>query len=323
MKPTKILGILTPLILAFFILSLFSGAVSAQTTAREQYEKTKEQFQTLKEKSEKTKQQFEDAKKLFEDANKRLKNAKGNKSGNNTSNEELLEMARQYILKAINHTEAQLQVMKNRLDNPENKGISASDAINIIDAHTAQLEKLKGNVNKATTIQEIRDAHKELAGIVAKINLETRYFLGMVLNHRIDNFMIRADNVSIKLDTAIEKMNASDKETKKLVDQAAKFNSKINEAKEIQAQTMALFANHSGFAPDGTVTNEKDAREFLKTANDLQRDTIKKLKEAGRQLVEFGKEFRKLAGGKIRVSEKGELEIKGESTATYTTQKGE
>ncbi|MFZ3383335.1 MAG: hypothetical protein WA144_05365, partial [Candidatus Methanoperedens sp.] len=222
MKPTKIFRILTPLILAFFILSLFSGTVAAQPTAREQYEKTKEQFQIQKENYDKTRQQFEDAKKLFEDANKRLKDAKGNKS-NNISNEELLVRAREYILKAINHTEAQLQVMKNRLDNPEIKGISASDAINIIDAHTAQLEKLKGNVSQATTIQEIRDAHKELAGIVARINLETRYFMGMVLNHRIDNFMTQADNVSIRLDTAIENMNASDKETKKLVEQAAEF----------------------------------------------------------------------------------------------------
>ncbi len=87
---------------------------------------------------------------------RRLKDAKGNKS-DNRSNEELMEKAREYILKAINHTEAQLQVMKNRLDNPENKGILASDAIKIIDAHTAQLEQLKGNVSQATTIQEIRD----------------------------------------------------------------------------------------------------------------------------------------------------------------------
>ncbi|HEX7628085.1 MAG TPA: hypothetical protein VF354_04095 [Candidatus Methanoperedens sp.] len=294
MTSTKISRILTPLILAFFILSLFSGTVASQPTAREQYEKTKEQFQIQKENYDKTKQQFEDAKKLFEDANKRLKDSKGNKS-ENTSNEELLFRAREYILKAINHTEAQLQVMKNRLENPENKGISASDAINIIDAHTAQLEQLKGNVSKATSIQEIRDAHKELAGIVARINLETRYFMGMVLNNRIDNFMTQADNVSIKLDTAIEKMNASDKETKKLVGQAGEFNNKMNEAKDIQSQTLALFANHSGFAQDGTITNEKNAREFLTTANELQRDTIKKLKEASTQLVEFGKEFRKLA----------------------------
>jgi len=316
MKPTNIFRILTPLILALFILSLFSGIVAAQETAREQYEKTKEQYQIQKERFDNTKKQFEDAKKLFEDANKRFKNP-DNKS-DNRSKEELMEKAREYILKAINHTEAQLQVMKNRLDNPENKGILASDAIKIIDAHTAQLEQLKGNVSQATTIDEIRAAHKELAGIVAKINLETRYFMGMVLNQRIENFINQTDNVSVKVDDAIAKLKANGTDTTELESDAAEFKDKVREAKDIQAQTVALFATHSGFAADGTVTNEKDARDFLKKANELQRDTIKKLKEAGKQLIEFGKEFRKLARGKVRVSEKGELEINGEATTTFT-----
>jgi len=79
---------------------------------------------------------------------------------------------------------------------------------------------------------------------------------------------------------------------------------------------VALFANHSGFAADGTVTNEKDARDFLKKANELQKTRSKKLKEAGKQLIEFGKEFRKLAREKVKVAEKGQLEINGEATTT-------
>ncbi|VVB56297.1 Uncharacterised protein [uncultured archaeon] len=315
MKPTNIFRILTPLILALFILSLFSGIVAAQETAREQYEKSKEQYQIQKERFENTRKQFEDAKKLFEDANKRFKDP-DNKSVNGSN--ELMEKAREYILKAINHTEAQLQVMKNRLDNPENKGILASDATKIIDAHTAQLEQLKGNVSQATTIEEIRAIHKELAGIVAKINLETRYFMGIILNHRVENFINRADNVSAKVDDAIAKLKSNGTDTTKLESDAAEFKNKVKEAKDIQAQTVALFATHSGFAADGTVTNEKDARDFLKKANELQRDTIKKLKEAGKQLIEFGKEFRKLARGNVRVSEKDELEINGEATTTFT-----
>ena len=124
------------------------------------------------------------------------------------------------------------------------------------------------------------------------------------------------------MDDAIAKLKANGTDTEELESDAAEFKNKVREAKDIQAQTAALFATHSGFAGDGTVTNEKDARDFLKKANELQRDTIKKLKEAGKQLIEFGKEFRKLARGKVRVSEKGELEINGEATTTFTA-KGE
>lgn len=312
MEPTKKFRILTPMILVLFILSLFTGTVVAQSPER--YEKAEKQYQIDKENFEKTRQQFENAKKSFEEANKRLKNAKdGNKS------EELLENARQYMLKAINHTESQLQIMKDRLDNPENRGIKAQDAIKIIDAHMAQLEKLRAKVNQATTIQEIRDAHKELAGIVANINLETRYFLGMVLNLRIDNFITKADNVSARLEAAILDMKAKGKDTTKLEKQAADFNEALDEAKESHNKTKELYAVHNGFASDGTVTNAKDAKAFLKEANELQRETIQKLKNAGKQVIDFVKDFKKLVGRNVKVGEKGEIEVNGGSTTTQTS----
>ncbi|HMB46508.1 MAG TPA: hypothetical protein VKL21_11880 [Candidatus Methanoperedens sp.] len=332
MKPTNISGIFTALIMAMFILSLFSGNVAALeaprekivrdqiVNAKEQYQinkekndNTREQYQKNKEKYDDTRNQFEDAKNLFEKANRRLRDAKDNKS-----NEDLNEKAREYILKAIEHTEAQLEVMKNRLDNNENLGITASDATKIIDAHTAQLEELKVKVDNATTIQEIRDVHKELAGIVAKINLETRYFIGIELNRRIDNFINRADNVSVKVDDAIDKLDAQGKDTTKLKAEVADFKNRLEEAKDIQAKTIALFSTHSGFAADGTVTNEKDARDFLKQANELQRENIKKLKEAGRQLIEFGRDFRRLVGPNVKVNDKGDLEVDGHATTTLT-----
>ncbi len=333
MKPTNILRIFTALILAMLILSLFSGTVAAQAESREavreqiektreqikinkdKYDDTREQYQKNKENYDDTRKQFQDAKDLFEKANRRLLDGKFNKS-DNKSNEELMVKAREYILRAIDHTEAQLQVMKNRLDNAENRPIMASDATKIIDAHTAQLEDLKVKVNNATTIQEIRDAHKELAGIVAKINLETRYFIGTVLNQRIENFINRADNVSVKVDNAIENLEAKGKDTTNLKAAATDFKNKLEEAKDIQAKTLALFATHSGFAADGTVTNEKDARDFLKQANELQRENIKKLKEAGRQLIEFGRDFRMLVGPNVRVNDKGDLEVNGGATVT-------
>lgn len=318
MKPTNF-RILTPIILVLFILSLFTGMTAAQTAAGEQYEKTVKQYQINKEKFENTKKQFQDAKNLFEDANRRFKDIKNNKS-DNISNEELIEKAREYIIKAINHTEAQLQVMKNRLDNPENKGILASDATKIIDTHIVQLGQLREKVSQATTIQEIRDTHKELKNIVVKINLETRYFMGIVLNRKIDIFIARADNVSAKADAAIEKLDADGKDTSKLKEELEDFNNKMKEAKDMQAKTTALFATHSGFASDGTVTDEKQARDFLKEANELQRETIKKLKEAGMQLKGFGKDYRKIAGKNVKVNEKDDLEVNGEATTTLTVQ---
>ena len=309
MKPIKIFRMLTPLILAMFILNLFTGIVVAQTSAGEQYENAIKQYKVNKEKLDNTGKQFEEAKKLLLEANKNEKSV--NKS------EVLMERARDYILKAINHTESQLQVMKNRLDNPENKGIRAQDAIKIIDAHTAQLEQLRVKANQATTIQEIRNIHKELAAIVANVNLETRYFLGMVLNERIDNFIMKADNVSERLDAAIQNMKANG-DTTKLEKRSADFNKALDESKESHNKTMELYAVHNGFSSNGTVTNSKDAKAFLKEANELQRETIQKLKNAGKQVIDFVKDFKKIVGKNVKVGKKGEIEVNGGSTTTQT-----
>lgn len=324
MKQETFLRIITPIVLGLLILSLFSGIAAAQLPQGEQNLRDKAQnirdkaqnirdrYQENKEKFDNTKKQFEYSRKVFEDAKRQF--VKENKSGD--ISKDFIEKAREYLLKAIGHTESQLQVMKDRLDNPENKGIRAQDAEKLIDAHMTQLEQLKTKVESATTIKELRDAHKELAGIVAKINIETRYFLGMVLNIRIDNFIARADNVSIKMDNAIAKLEANGEDTTRLRAEADDFKDKIREAKDLHAQTKALYETHNGFGSDGSVISEKDAREFLKQANELQRDTIKSLREGGRQLIEFGKDFRKL--GKVRVNEKGDLEVNGGVTATMT-----
>ncbi len=266
---------LTPLILGLFVLSLFTGIAMAKTPSDEQYEKTYKQYQIQKANYDNTRKEFEEARDLFEKAYKQLGNEK-----NNESNEELKDKARTYILKAINHTEAQLQVMKKRLENSENKGVIVSNAIEVIDGHMAELEQLKGKVSAATTLKELKDAHKELKNIVTNINLETRYFMGIVLNYRTTNFISRANNVSAKLDTAIEKLKSDGKDTTKLEADAFEFRNKINEAKDLQGKTDSLFEAHSGFGSNGAVTNDSDARAFLKQANDLQRETIKKLKEA-------------------------------------------
>ena len=95
MKPTKSLRILTPVIMALFILSLFTGIVVAQAPAGEQYEKASKQDKINKENFDKTEKQFKDAEKLLLEANKQAKN---DKSGDKS--EVLMERARDYIIKA-------------------------------------------------------------------------------------------------------------------------------------------------------------------------------------------------------------------------------
>jgi tetratricopeptide (TPR) repeat protein len=311
MKPTKSFRILTPVIMALLILSLFSGVVAAQATAKEQYEKANEIYQIKKGQYENTKKQFEEAKNIFEKANKQLGKSKDEKS-----KDELKQKSKDYLFRAINFTQSQLQVMKSRVENSE-KEYMPFNAIAVIDGHTAQLEALKGKVEDANSTEELRVVHTELKKIVIDINLETRYYMGIVLNHRIDNFIIKANNVSIRLNSTIEKLRTQGNDTTQLEREVADFKDAIIKANDSRTNTMQLYTTHNGFADNGTVTNEKDAKKFLDQGNKLQRDTIRELRQAGNQVIKFVKDLKKLVN-KGKASKNDELDLIGEVTTTQT-----
>lgn len=312
MTDRKRLNIITPLIAAMFILSLFTGLAAAQSP-EEQFEKDKEQYRVHKEKYENTQKKFNEAKELFEKTNARLKDTKDTRS-----RDELKERTRDYIERAIDHTIAYLQVLKSRVELSENRGAVPFDASKTIDAHIAQLEQLKSKVQKATTVAELRDAHKELKDMWIKIRLETRYYLELILDHRLDQFIIKADNVSVKLDSATERLKAQNKDVNVLQGDTAEYRAKLAEAKDAQQQTDSLLISHSGFAADGTVTDNKAAAETVRLIDKSQKDTIKKLKSTSKQLLDFVRDFRKLSGGKASIGGSGELETNNSAGATAT-----
>lgn len=288
MKLKKSFRIITPIIMVLFMLSFFTGIVAATETAAEQYEKTNERYQIDKDKYDNTRKKFEEAKDIFERSNRQLGKLKDDKS-----KDELKGKAKDYLFRAIDFTQSQLQVMRSRVENSE-KEYMPFNAITIIDGHTAQLEQLKAKVEKANSTEEFRDVHKELKKIVIDINLETRYYLGIVLNHRIEIFAVKTDDVSKRLDSAIEKLKANGNDTSILEKEVADFKNAVKAAKESQTKTKDLYATHKGFAVDGTVANEKDANAFLKQGNDHQRKTIKDLRQAGNIVIKFVKDLRRL-----------------------------
>jgi len=278
--------------MVILILCFFSGVVAAQATPGEQYKKANENYQKIKENYDNARNKFEEAKNLFEKANSQLA-----KLNDEKSRDELKQKEKDYLLRAINFSESQLQVMKSRLENSEEKGYIPFDAIKIIDGHTAQLEQLKATVEQANSTKELGDANKELKKIVININLETRYYMGIVLNQRMTNFIAKADNVTLNFTSATTQLKERGNDTADLEKQVEDFKNALIAAKESHAKTKELYATHNGFAADGNVTNEKNANKFMEQGNKQQRETLKDLKHAGNQVIKFIKDLRKLVVG--------------------------
>lgn len=281
--------ILASLVAAVFIMSLFSGVVAAVQTPAEQYKKDKEKY-------ENTKKKFEEARNIFENARERLRNANDNKS-----REELKNRTKDYLIRAIDQTVSHLEILKYRVELRENKDIIKFDASSNIEAQITQLEGMKVKVEHAETAGEFIAINNELKDLWVKIRLETRYYVGIVLNYRSNIFLSKVDNVSVKMDEAITRLENEGIDTASLKAEAEKFDSIVADAKQNQQKTDDLFEVHDGFASDGTISNANAAREFLRQGDGMQRDTVKKLKEAAKQLKDFVKEFRKLARGKVTI----------------------
>ncbi len=297
-------GVISSLIALMFILSLFSGVVAA--SPEEKMDKDKEQYTQLKNNYENTKKKFEDAKAAFEIARKRLKNL--------NESDDLKLKAKDYLISLIDHTVAHLEVLEKRVELREEIKIIPFNASEVLDAHITQLEQIRANVQKATTYPELVSAHRELAALWEKIRLETRYYVGIVLNYRIDKFIEKIDNVTARMDNVTQQLKDKGIDISRLQDDEDLFKGHVQEARTNQQKTVDLFTAHNGFANDGTVTDAKAAREFLLQGDKSQRATIKNLKDASKAVLKFVRDFRQISRGEVR--------IEGSATETLSGNRG-
>src|SRR3990170_3967086 len=160
MKNKTRLGMIISLVAAMFILSMYSGVVAAQTPD-DIYKQNMEKYQN-------TKKKLDDTRELFDKANSKLRNL-----NDVNSREELKIKTKDYLLSAIDHTRSHLEVLKTRVGQREDKS-SIPNAIAIIDAHLAELDQIKADVEAAQTNQDFVAAHKQLKDLWENIRLETR-----------------------------------------------------------------------------------------------------------------------------------------------------
>ncbi|MDO8726407.1 MAG: hypothetical protein Q7J35_10105 [Candidatus Methanoperedens sp.] len=297
--------ILMSLVAALFILSLFSGIAVAQTP-KESYDKTKEQYQELKTKYDAAKQKYLDSKIKFIAAKDKFKIGR-----TNLGRDELINKTRDYLIKSIDYVINHLEVLKNKIDT--DKEFIPFNAVDNINTHITELNEIKAEVEGATTPTKLADAARQLDDLMIKMNLEGRYYASLIVNHKIDQFIVNADNASMRMSTLIQKLEGQGKDVTRLKEYASTFDSLVSDAKTTHQSEVTLFETHSGFDNNGFVTSKDDGRSFLQQATNSQKDTIATLKSAEKQFREFFKEAKKIIPGKV-VVEKGTGKIEASGT---------
>jgi hypothetical protein len=308
-------SILSSLIAVMFILSVFSVAAVAQDPNGKEKSANPGPQMTLNPAS------FGNAGQLFDNAKAQFENAlkQFNTKKDAASKQELILKAQDYLEKAIDRIILQLDVLKSRAD-LEPEGVIPFNVSNNIDANVAELEQLKIKVQQDNTTDELRADNNELKLDYTKIRLETRYGYELLLNNRIDNFVGKKDNVTARLNAAIQNLNNKSKDTSSLETIAANFTNLMQEAAANQQNTGALLATHNGFDASGIVINNTDAQAFLNQVDSSQKETIRTLKDAARQLQIFVRDYRRLSGGSAvtggQNNRGGRTQIMGTGTLT-------
>jgi len=156
-------NIIALIVTGLLILGVLSGIATAQPSG-ERNLKAKEKYQEHKEKYFETKQQFESAKQEFEKTVIQFSSKKGN-----ISRDELKEKTRIYLERAIDHTMANLEVLRNRTELSDNKRFIPFDASKIIDDHKTSLGALRIKVEQANTTKEFQEASELLHAKAVKL----------------------------------------------------------------------------------------------------------------------------------------------------------
>ncbi len=273
------------MVLLIVTVSFASVASAQETGTSDQYSQT---YQTYKEKYIEAKDIYIQAKNEFESAkaNYRTAKTKGN-------SEALLNSAKDYMVKAIDAMIAYLRLIEANANLAENRGIAPYDASDNLNKYISELEQKKLEVQSATTKQELIDVGKSVKETWQNVRAEVKYYIGYVVNNRLEEFLIKANNASERIDSQIQTLKSKGIDTTKLESDLATYNEWVSKAETEYNSAKENYKTHGGFDTYGHVTNMKEADQFLNAADKNFRQANQYLIKAKNSLKEAIAELRK------------------------------
>ncbi len=273
----KILNKLFAVTAALLILSMsFVVTASAETGGvTKTLTAGKETYQAYKEKYIEAKDLYDQAKKQFESAKADYRAAKTKEK-----DEALLTATKDYMVKGIDAMIAYIQIIEANANLAENKGIAPYDASGNLNKYISDLEQKKAEVQSATTKQQLVDAAKPIKETWLNIRVEVKYYIGYVVNNRLEAFLNKANDVSSKFESEIQKLKSKGIDTTKLESDLATFNDWVSKAEAEYNTAKQSYSTHGGFDSYGHVTNLNEADQFLKAANKNIQQANQYLKKA-------------------------------------------
>jgi hypothetical protein len=326
-KNSKTIAKFTCIAILMLAAAIFTPMVAAAETNQIHNENrhkevinAREQNQISKDRLEVVRNNLQSARQFSLESRVRFMNAKEQFNNARTSDNSLAlkGATKDYLNHTIEYTILHLESLIQRAEVTQNNGNVPFNASDIFQGYIADLEVLKDDVAAAESIDEFQAITKEIKEIWNNINLQSKYFLMWTVNNKVDEFLLRSDSISARIEDEIEEMESTGKETTKLRELLADYNGELADAKLNHERANEQFETHEGFDDDGNLIGTIEARRFLNETNGHIKKTNHALTKANSCLRRIFADLKEHRIGLVTLGRTGSLEASGDGKATLS-----
>ncbi len=261
----------------------------------------------FRERFEKAKEQFKEAKDELQEARKELKDARERGDENAT-----IEHSKTYLLRFADALVNHLNKIKAKVQ--ENENIEAELEAKIvaeIDAQIEEINKIKTEIEAATTKDQVKEAAKKLREKWNKLRHLIKIHTDRVILARVEGIVNQGLVLEKRLDHILEKAEEKDIEVDVKAEMES-FSQKIATSREKYKQAQVKFSEIFDLMAKGEPADSEKIKDLREEANQLLKEARAALKEAHDILKEIVKKI-KAADPKADLSAEVEVEVEEDS----------
>ena len=235
----------------------------------------------------------------YKDARDEFQKVKLQGSENAAASEDFVNATKDYLNNTIDYMIEHLEDVQERV---EESGDESADAeSDRIQEYMDSLEAEKENVADAETKQELGAIARSIRNIWADAQKDAKSSATKSVNNRINNFLDKAESVSLRIEDEINRLKDQGVDTTELEEMLEDYNELIAEANQNHELAKEAYQNN-------------DAKE----TNKQLRETVQSLKEAGKVLNEMVKELKEHREGVVTLRGTGTLMADGDGHAVLS-----
>jgi tetratricopeptide (TPR) repeat protein len=263
----------------------------------------------LVEKYKKARAEYTEAVKIYKNARSDYRAAmhKFKKSKKAEDSKAALNKGKAFLLRADTAMIMYLKMLRTKVD--KSRGFDEEKKQGIlkeIDGYTSWLENRQEEIDKANNLEDLKAAARSIREKWGEIRWAARRISGEILTFKIDTILSRAEALAEKVETKIPELQDQGVDTVELEGRLSDFHSKIELAKEKNAEAKEKFRD---------ISSIKDANKLFREGHVLVKEANNYIREAYKDLKMIIKAYKRHTKRKVEVNGTGRLTAHGDGKA--------